>query len=43
MSKYGHITGQKREKKNSSAWYKTVEAENLKRIEREWAAKQQGK
>jgi hypothetical protein len=39
----GHVVGSKRERKGAGDWYKTVEAENLKRIEAEWQAKQQGK
>jgi hypothetical protein len=41
--KHGHVTGHKREKKGNQDWYKAIEAENLKRIEAEWQAKQQGK
>ena len=41
--KRGHCTGQKKERKGSTDWYKAIEAENLKRIEAEWQAKQQGK
>ena len=41
--KHGHVTGTKREKKASQDWYRAIEAENLKRIEAEWQAKQQGK
>lgn len=41
--KRGHVTGAKRERKGASDWYKTIEAENLKRIEAQWQAKQQGK
>ena len=41
--KYGHVKGTKTERKRASDWYKAIEAENLKRIEAEWQAKQQGK
>ena len=38
--KHGHVTGTKHEKRGSQDWYKAIEAENLKRIEAEWPAKQ---
>ena len=41
--KRGHVTGTKKERKGATDWYKAIEAENLKRIEAEWQAKQQGK
>ena len=41
--KHGHVTGHKREKKGASDWYRQIEEENLRRIEAEWHAKQQGK
>ena len=41
--KYGHVVGSKRERKDAGAWYKAIEAENLKRIEAQWQVKQQGK
>jgi hypothetical protein len=41
--KHGHVTGYKKECKGASDWYKAIEAENLKRIEAEWQAKQHGK
>ena len=37
----GHVTGKKVEKKNSQRWYDAIQAEHLKRIEAEIAAKQQ--
>ena len=39
--KKGHCTGHKRERKGSTDWYRTIQAEHLKRIEKEWQAKQQ--
>jgi len=39
--KRGHVTGTKRERRSSNDWYKAIEAENLKRIEAQWQAKQQ--
>jgi hypothetical protein len=41
--KHGHVTGHKKERKGASDWYKQIEEENIKRIEAEWQAKQQGK
>ena len=41
--KHGHVTGTKQERKRSTDWYKAIEAENLKRIEAAWQAKQTGK
>ena len=41
--KRGHVTGTKRERKGASDWYKTIEEENIRKIEAEWQAKQQGK
>ena len=38
--KRGHATGNKRERAEAADWYKEIEAENLKRIEAEWAARQ---
>jgi hypothetical protein len=38
--KMAHPTGHKKEKKGSTEWYKAIEAENLKRIEAEWEARQ---
>jgi len=35
--KYGHVTGNKRERKGSTDWYREIEAANLARIEEEWA------
>jgi hypothetical protein len=37
------VVGTKREKKGASDWYKKYEAENLARIEREWAAREAAK
>ena len=37
--KRGHCYGTKRERKGASDWYRQIEAENLARIEQEWAAK----
>ena len=37
----GHVTGHKKERKGASDWYKQIEAANIERIEKEWAAKQQ--
>ena len=39
--KRGHVTGHKHERKNSQRWYDAIQAEHLKRIEAEIAAKQQ--
>ena len=39
--KRGHVTGHKKERKGSQAWYGAIQAEHLARIERELAAKQQ--
>ena len=36
----GHITGHKRERKDASAWYRTIEEANIRRIEAAWAARQ---
>jgi hypothetical protein len=41
--KHGHVKGTKAERKGSTDWYKAIEEENLRRIEAEWQAKQQGK
>jgi hypothetical protein len=41
--KRGHCTGQKKERKDASDWYKAIQAEHLKRIEAEWQAQQAGK
>jgi hypothetical protein len=41
--KRGHVTGTKTERKGSTEWYKAIEAANIRRIEAEWHAKQQGK
>jgi hypothetical protein len=39
--KRGHVTGNKKERKGASDWYREIEAANLARIEQEWAAKQE--
>ena len=41
--KHGHVTGHKRERKGASDWYKEIEEENIRKIEAEWEAQQQGK
>ena len=41
--KYGHVQGTKKERQGASDWYKKIEEENIRRIEAEWQAKQQGK
>ena len=41
--KRGHVKGTKTERKGASDWYKQIEEENIRRIEAEWQAKQQGK
>ena len=41
--KHGHVTGQKREKKDAQAWYQHYYEENLARIEREHAQQQAAK
>ena len=38
--KHGHVRGTKTERTGTSDWYKVIEAENLKRIETTWQAKQ---
>ena len=40
MAKFGHAQGTKHERKDASAWYRTIEEENIRRIEAEWAARQ---
>lgn len=40
--KRGHVTGSKPEPKGASDWYREIEEENIRRIEAEWAAKEQG-
>jgi hypothetical protein len=37
----GHVTGHNKERKSSQDWYKAIEAANIERIEKEWAAKQE--
>jgi hypothetical protein len=41
--KHGHVTGTKKERKGSTNWYRKIEEDNIRRIEAEWQAKQQGK
>jgi hypothetical protein len=41
--KYGHVTGHKKERKGSTDWYKQIEEKNIRRIEAEGQAQQQGK
>jgi hypothetical protein len=41
--KHGHVTGHKKERKGASDWYKASEEANIRKIEAEWHAKQQGK
>ena len=41
--KHGHVTGTKRVRKGASDWYKAIEEENIRKIEAEWQAQQQGK
>jgi hypothetical protein len=40
---HGHVTGTKKERKGASDWYKAIEEENIRKIEAEWQARQQGK
>jgi len=37
----GHVTGNKKERKGASDWYRHIEDANIRRIEAEWQAKQQ--
>ena len=37
--KRGHVTGEKRERTGASEWYRTIEEENIQRVEAEWAAR----
>jgi hypothetical protein len=41
--KRGHVTGHKKERKGASGWYKAIEEANIRKVEAEWQAKQQGK
>ena len=41
--KHGHVTGTKKECTGAGDWYREIEAENIRRIEMAWQAKQQGK
>ena len=36
MSKYGHVTGTKREKPGASTWYQAIEEATLREVERRW-------
>ena len=36
----GHVTGTKTERTGASAWYKTIEEENIRKIEAAWQTKQ---
>jgi hypothetical protein len=37
--KRGYVTGNKKERKGASEWYKKIKAANLKRIEQAWSRK----
>jgi hypothetical protein len=39
--KRGHVVGTKRERKGSTDWYKSIEEENVRKVEAEWQARQQ--
>ena len=39
--KMGHTTGQKKERKGSSDWYRELEQANIDCVTKEWEAKQQ--
>jgi hypothetical protein len=39
--KKGHCTGQKRERKDSTDWYRSIEEENIRRVEETEQEKQQ--
>ncbi len=41
--KRGHVTGKKVERKGASDWHRQIEEQNIRKIEAEWQAKQQGK
>jgi hypothetical protein len=41
--KFGHCRGTKKEKRGASDWYKTIEAEHLARIDKEWAEREAAK
>jgi hypothetical protein len=41
--KHGHVTGTKKERTGAGDWYREIEAENIRRMETEWQAKQEGK
>jgi hypothetical protein len=38
--KMGHTTGDKKEAKGASNWYRALEEANIRRIEAEWQLKQ---
>jgi hypothetical protein len=38
-----YVTGEKKERKGATDWYKHIEEENIRKIEAEWQARQQGK
>lgn len=38
--KKGHVTGQKRERKGSTDWYREIEQANILRVEQAWREKQ---
>lgn len=38
--KRGHVTGHKHERKGTSDWYKKIEEEHIRTVEREWAARE---
>ena len=37
----GHTTGQRKERKGSTDWFKAIEEEYIKKLETEWQQKQQ--
>jgi hypothetical protein len=39
--KRGHVTGHKKARQGSTDGYKSIEEENIRRIEAEWQARQQ--
>jgi hypothetical protein len=41
--KHGHVTGTKKERQGSTDWYREIEEENIRKVEADWQAKQQGK
>ena len=38
--KYGHVVGTRKVTRKQQAWYDAIQAEHLRNIEAEWAAKQ---